>query len=115
MECPAAGPAAADHRRRRLSARTDHPDHPAGHPPGARRASALPLRGQIIDDDGYRPEQIIQTTRLGIPLGRDEHLPYRFVDLAYAAFCTRNPLGRTRLEGRDYRIIEPVRHAWKTC
>lgn len=62
----------------------------------------------IIDDDGYRPQQIIQTTRLGIPLGRDEHLPYRFVDAAYAAYCTRNPLGRTRQEGRDYQLIDDV-------
>ena len=62
----------------------------------------------IIDDDGYRPRQIIQTTRLGIPLGRDEHLPYRFVDSAYAPYCTRNPLGRTRQEGRDYHLLDEV-------
>lgn len=67
----------------------------------------------IIDDDGYRPEQIIQTTRLGIPLGRDEHLPYRFVDSAYAPFCTRNPLGRTRQEGRDYCLLHAVPDTWK--
>ncbi len=29
---------------------------------------------------GYSPENIIQTTRLGIPEGRDEDLLYRFVD-----------------------------------
>lgn len=69
----------------------------------------------IIDDDGYRPEQIIQTTRLGIPSGRDEHLPYRFVDHAYAPFCTRNPLGRSRQEGRDYRLLDAVPDAWKAC
>lgn len=68
----------------------------------------------LIEDDGYRPQQIIQTTRLGIPLGRDEHLPYRFVDSAYAQFCTRNPLGRTRQEGRDYQLIDPVPE-WKAC
>lgn len=62
----------------------------------------------VIDDDGYRPHQIIQTTRLGIPLGRDEHLPYRFVDSAYAPYCTRNPLGRTRQEGRDYHLLDDV-------
>ena len=62
----------------------------------------------IIDDDGYRPHQIIQAARLGIPLGRDEHLPYRFVDSAYAPYCTRNPLGRTRQEGRDYQLIDDV-------
>lgn len=78
-------------------------------------AQQLDPQRLIIDDDGYRPEQIIQTARLGIPLGRDEHLPYRFVDMAYAPFCTRNPLGRTRLEGRDYRLLDPVPDAWKTC
>lgn len=28
---------------------------------------------------GYRPQDILQVKRLGIPKGRDEHLPYRFV------------------------------------
>lgn len=66
-----------------------------------------------VDDDDYRPEQIIQAPRLGIPLGRDEHLPYRFVDAAYARFCTRNPLGRTRREGHDYHLLNAVPDTWK--
>ena len=37
-------------------------------------------------------QEVIQTTRLGIPKGRDEHLPYRFIDKKYAKFCTKNPL-----------------------
>jgi DNA-3-methyladenine glycosylase len=37
-----------------------------------------------IAEVGYTPQKIIQTTRLGIPLGRDEHLPYRFIDAQYA-------------------------------
>lgn len=45
-----------------------------------------------IDDIGYKPAQIIQTKRLGIPEGRDEHLQYRFIDATYASFCTKNPL-----------------------
>lgn len=45
-----------------------------------------------IEDVGYQPKQIIQTTRLGIPLNRDPHLPLRFVDHAFARFCTKNPL-----------------------
>src|SRR5690554_5876848 len=69
----------------------------------------------IVEDDGYRPELVIQTTRLGIPLGRDEHLPYRFVDHAYAPFCTRNPLGRTREEGRDYILHHADAAPWKHC
>lgn len=57
-----------------------------------------------IEDDGYRPKNIIQTTRLGIPDGRDGHLPYRFVDEAFAARCTSNPL---RSKKTVYRIIKP--------
>jgi DNA-3-methyladenine glycosylase len=45
-----------------------------------------------IDDVGYQPASIIQTTRLGIPVGRDEDLLLRFIDEAEAACCTKNPL-----------------------
>lgn len=58
-----------------------------------------------VEDVGLAPTQIIQTTRLGIPGGRDEHLMYRFVDAGYAAYCTRNPLRRGQVEGRDYVLI----------
>ena len=34
-----------------------------------------------ITSYGYKPDKIKQTKRLGIPKGRDEHLPYRFVIL----------------------------------
>ena len=52
------------------------------------------------------PEKIIQTTRLGIPAGRDEHLLYRFIDYDYARFCTSNPLTKRHwLENKHYRII----------
>ena len=60
----------------------------------------------FVEDVGQTPPRIIQTTRLGIPSGRDEHLMYRFVDAAYARFCTRNPLRRGQVEGRDYHFIE---------
>ena len=59
-----------------------------------------------VDDVREQPSRIIQTTRLGIPHGRDEHLMYRFVDADYAAFCTRNPLRRGQIEGQDYLILE---------
>ena len=59
----------------------------------------------LVEDTGPAPSQIIQTTRLGIPLGRDEHLMYRFVDAAYAQWCTRNPLRRGQVEGRDYILL----------
>lgn len=55
-----------------------------------------------VEDVGVKPTGIIQTTRLGIPRGRDEHLMYRYVDASHAAFCTRNPLRRGQVEGRDY-------------
>jgi DNA-3-methyladenine glycosylase len=60
----------------------------------------------FVEDVGENPWRIIQTTRLGIPLGRDEHLPYRFVDADYARQCTRNPLRRGQVEGRDYHLID---------
>lgn len=34
----------------------------------------------FIADIDYKPKKIIETTRLGIPQGRDEHLLYRFID-----------------------------------
>ncbi|NQD94027.1 DNA-3-methyladenine glycosylase [Pseudomonas sp. CrR25] len=59
----------------------------------------------FVEDVGERPAQIVQATRLGIPAGRDEHLPYRFVDVAYARCCSRNPLRRGQLEGRDFVLL----------
>jgi DNA-3-methyladenine glycosylase len=61
-----------------------------------------------FDDIRIKPEKIIQTTRLGIPAGRDEHLPYRFIDYEFARFCTSNPLSRRSwIEGTHYKIITP--------
>ena len=54
-----------------------------------------------LDDIKQLPEKVIQTTRLGIPTGRDEHLAYRFIDYDYARFCTSNPLTK-----RDWREDE---------
>jgi DNA-3-methyladenine glycosylase len=59
----------------------------------------------FVEDLGLRPSRIIQTTRLGIPTGRDEHLLYRFVDADHARYCTRNPLRRGQVEGRDYFLL----------
>jgi DNA-3-methyladenine glycosylase len=47
-----------------------------------------------FEDIGYRPETIIQTRRLGIPLGRDEHLLYRYIDYEEARHCTLPPYGK---------------------
>ncbi|AMD48525.1 3-methyladenine DNA glycosylase [Bordetella holmesii F627] len=60
----------------------------------------------FVHDAGVAVPTIVRTTRLGIPAGRDEHLPYRFVDPAYAAFCTRNPLRRGQQAGKDYEWID---------
>ncbi|TNF38202.1 MAG: DNA-3-methyladenine glycosylase [Gammaproteobacteria bacterium] len=66
------------------------------------------LQRFYIDDAGIQPDRIIQTTRLGIPRGRDEHLHYRFIDYDYARYCTRNPLSKKAwIEGRDYRVLHP--------
>jgi len=59
----------------------------------------------FVEDVGERPPQIVQTSRLGIPTGRDEHLPYRFVDAAFARHCTRNPLRRGQVEGQDFYLL----------
>jgi DNA-3-methyladenine glycosylase len=69
-------------------------------------ARRFDLQRLYVEDVGLMPTAIIQTTRLGIPAGRDEHLMYRFVDANHAAFCTRNPLRRGQVEGRDYFLID---------
>ncbi|MCY1549848.1 putative 3-methyladenine DNA glycosylase [compost metagenome] len=61
----------------------------------------------FVEDVGERPAQIVQTVRLGIPSGRDEHLPYRFVDASFARHCTRNPLRRGQVEGQDFYLLGP--------
>lgn len=48
-----------------------------------------------IKDINYSPSDIIETTRLGIPTGRDEDLKYRFIDKKYAQFCTKNSIRYT--------------------
>lgn len=59
----------------------------------------------FIEDVGHRPA-LIQARRLGIPLGRDEHLPYRFVDLERVRSATQNPLSkRSWRAGSDYWLL----------
>ena len=53
------------------------------------------------------PEKIIQTTRLGIPAGRDEHLPYRFIDYDFVKFCSSNPLTKRNIDKNLQIIISP--------
>jgi len=49
-----------------------------------------------IADTGYKPEKIIQTSRLGIPKDRDPHLLFRFIDYNYVRFCSKNINNSTR-------------------
>lgn len=59
-----------------------------------------------IEDLNYKPNKIIETTRLGISKGRDEHLPYRFIDFYHTKSCTQNPLTkRNWIKGKHYQII----------
>jgi len=59
----------------------------------------------VVADDGYRPEAIVQTTRLGIAAGRDEDRPWRFIDRAHVRSATKNPLTRRGAqEGRDWSL-----------
>lgn len=44
-----------------------------------------------VEDCGLQAQSIVQTTRLGIPIGRDEHLLYRFIDYDFIDYCTSNP------------------------
>jgi DNA-3-methyladenine glycosylase len=61
-----------------------------------------------VDDAGYTPAQVAIAPRLGIPAGRDEHLPYRYLDVAWAKAATANPLRkRGAREGVDYRLLAP--------
>lgn len=63
----------------------------------------------LIDDVGARIDRVVRTRRLGIPAGRDEHLPYRFIDGEHARACTRNPLRQRKLRaGQDYDWLDGV-------
>ena len=48
-------------------------------------------RQLIKQVSNYKPKKIINTTRLGIPVGRDESLPYRFIDETFLNSCTKKP------------------------
>ena len=53
----------------------------------------------VLHDLGDNPSTLIQAKRLGIPMGRDADLPYRFIHPAYVQQATKNPLHD------DHRII----------
>jgi DNA-3-methyladenine glycosylase len=72
-------------------------------------AQAFDSNSFYVDDVGGAPKRLIQTTRLGIPAGRDEYLPLRYVDPDYAQFCTRNPLRRGQTTPEHYAWVAPPR------
>ncbi len=45
----------------------------------------------FIDDVAPAEDKVIQTSRLGIPSGRDQHLPLRFIAHKYAKYSTKPP------------------------
>lgn len=47
-----------------------------------------------IADKGHQSSDIIITPRLGIPEGRDQHLPYRFILKEFAQHSTKKPTNR---------------------
>lgn len=62
-----------------------------------------------VRDVGRAPVRIVQTTRLGIPEGRDHHLPYRFVDLRHVRSSSKNPLARGGALPSHARMLKPTR------
>ncbi len=59
----------------------------------------------LLEDVGRSPP-LVQARRLGIPAGRDEHLPWRFVDRERVRSATKNPLTRRGArEGVDYWLL----------
>jgi len=76
--------------------------------------NAQRLNEQLRLEQAMPPKQIIQTRRLGIPIGRDEDLPYRFIDAAYVQYCTKNPLRHGQIEGRDYHLLTEKENTWVT-
>ena len=67
----------------------------------------------FIEDVGYQPQALVQARRLGIPVGRDEHLLLRFVDAERAPSATKNPLTE-RKGSADHRVLEWASSRWTT-
>lgn len=66
-----------------------------------------PFGGDLLAvDDGYRPDAVLQTARLGIARGRDADLPWRFIDRAHVRSATKNPLTRRGAQqDRDWWLL----------
>jgi DNA-3-methyladenine glycosylase len=56
-----------------------------------------------VDDVGYEPARVVVAPRHGIPAGRDEHLPYRYLDEARLRSATI-----PRLPREGYFVVTPA-------
>ena len=63
----------------------------------------LPISEFKVTDSPIDTEKKIQTVRLGIPKGRDEHYWQRFLLKDYSQYCTSNPLTKRGQRNRYYR------------
>ena len=69
----------------------------------------LDKRRFYLGESGYQIARYIQCPRLGIPVGRDENLWYRFIDFDAAHLATSNPLKKRKWnEGVNYRVCHSV-------
>ena len=69
----------------------------------------LDKRRFYLGESGYQIARYIQCPRLGIPVGRDENLWYRFIDFDAAHLATSNPLTKRKWnEGVNYRVCHSV-------
>ena len=59
--------------------------------PDWNRKRLVPGTLELVDSQNP-PVEILNTTRLRIPNGRDEHLLLRYLDAGYMGSCTQNPL-----------------------
>ena len=67
----------------------------------------LDKRRFYLAESGCQITRYIQCPRLGIPVGRDENLWYRFIDFDAAHHATSNPLTKRKWrEGVNYRVCD---------
>ena len=60
-----------------------------------------------LSDPEDPPQLIIQTTRLRIPKGKNEHLPLRYLNAGYTGSSTQNPIRSKK--NNEIKIINPQR------
>jgi DNA-3-methyladenine glycosylase len=73
-------------------------------------ACAFDEQRLFVEDLALPVAGLVQCARLGIPHGRDEQLPYRFVDAAFVRHCTRNPMRRGQVADSDFHLLPEDDH-----